>query len=304
LKSDSKPLFRDHLRDYVENYLHEPFDSQTDVTRSKLMARYFAERVLAPRNPTLLPFGEEELSLCVIDGKGDNGVDFISREDDRVLIIQAKYSGGKKASKRPYENPADFEYFREVLRRLRNYGELEMAQALREVCAEINWDRDRFLLYYITLRQLEGNQEALAAKPINNPTGIADLVDRVDLSLLDENRLNLELRDTLSLDNPSPEPISLRFTPNLEGGSWLRLYDEKADRSCYIGRVSGAQLSNLFTRYKSRLFNLNTSATTLPIEVYGQPPPKAQTRFSSSTMGSPPLPPESKRTPTIPLKTP
>ena len=257
MKSDTKPLFRDHFRDYVEGYLHESFDSQTDVTRSKLMARYFAEKVLAPRNPTLLPFGEEELSLCVIDGKGDQGVDFISREGDTVLIIQAKYSGGKKASKRPYEDPADFEYFRQVLRRLRDYRDLQMAQPLREVCADIDWDRDRFLLHYITLRQLEGNQEALAAKPLSNPTNISDLLDRVEMSLLDENHLNLELRDTLSLDAQTPEPISLRFTPNAEGGAWLRLYDQNTDRSCYLGRVSGAQLSHLFTRYKSRLFSLN-----------------------------------------------
>jgi hypothetical protein len=80
----------------VEDSLQEPFDGLNDVVRSKYMARYFAERVLAPRNPALLPSAEEDIAACVVDGKGDQGVDFICREGDVVLILQAKYSGGGK----------------------------------------------------------------------------------------------------------------------------------------------------------------------------------------------------------------
>ena len=155
-----KALFKDHFRDFVELELKESFDSQDDIIRSKLMARFFAERVLAPRNPTLLPFGEEELLACIVDQKGDQGVDFISHENGNVLIIQAKFSGGKKLSKRPIEDPAQFEHFRSVLQRLRSYQKLQMCQPLREVCAEIDWQTDTFEMYYVTLRQLSTNQEA------------------------------------------------------------------------------------------------------------------------------------------------
>lgn len=176
MSPESKPLFRSHFRDYVENRLRESFDSQNDVTRSKLMARYFAEEVLAPRNPTLLPFGEEELAACVVDGKGDQGVDFISRENNSVLIVQAKYSGGKKASHRPVENPAEFEHFRGVLRRLSQYQELEMNQALREICADIDWENDRFLLYYTTLRQLSANQKEARSNSYPEPDALRGLL--------------------------------------------------------------------------------------------------------------------------------
>lgn len=124
-----KALFRDHLRDFTESQLKESFDNQNDIVRSKMMAKFFAERILAPRNPTLLPFGEEELQACVVDRKGDQGVDFISRENGNVLIIQAKFSGGKKLSKRPIEDPAQFEHFRSVLQRLRSYRKLENVPA-------------------------------------------------------------------------------------------------------------------------------------------------------------------------------
>lgn len=257
MSPESKPLFRSHFRDYVENTLRESFDSQNDVTRSKLMARYFAEEVLAPRNPTLLPFGEEELAACVVDGKGDQGVDFISRENNTVLIVQAKYSGGKKASHRPVENPAEFEHFRGVLRRLSQYQELEMNQALREICADIDWESDRFLLYYTTLRQLSANQKELAALPVPNPTRFTDFSDRTEIHLLDEIGLNAELRDTLSLEDTSAEPISLRLSPNRDGQTWLKLFDDDSIRACFVGKISGGQLAELFSRHRSRLFTLN-----------------------------------------------
>lgn len=257
MSTESKPLFRNQFRDYVENILGESFDSQTDVTRSKLMARFFAEQILAPRDPTLLPFGEEELAACMVDGKGDQGVDFIARENNTVLIVQAKYSGVKKPTHRPVENPAEFEHFRGVLRRLSEYRTLEMNQPLRDVCADIDWEKDRFLLYYITLRQLSANQEELAKTPVTNPTHFTDILERTELYLLNEIGLNAELRDTLSIDEDSSEPISLRLSPNVEGKTWLKLFDDESGRACFVGKISGSQLAGLFARYRSRLFTLN-----------------------------------------------
>ena len=122
------------------------------------MSRFFAERVLAPRNP-IIPTVEEDVMACIVDGTNDQGVDFICREDGVVLIIQSKFSGGgRKAAKRRPEEAADFEYFRNVLNRLQEFRSLQMAEALRDICAEIDWDRDRFQLYYITLRQLTTDQ--------------------------------------------------------------------------------------------------------------------------------------------------
>jgi hypothetical protein len=65
-----KAWFQDYLRDWVETTLRESFDSLKDVRRSKLMSRFFAEKVLGPRNPALLPFAEEDLDACVVDGNG------------------------------------------------------------------------------------------------------------------------------------------------------------------------------------------------------------------------------------------
>ena len=252
-----KALFVERFRDYVEDNLHEPFDSLYDVARSKLMARYFAERILSPRNPTLLPSAEEDLAACVVDGKGDQGVDLISRAGGVVLIIQAKYSGGgRKAAKRQSESPADFDSFRNVLARLRNFRTLEMNEPLREAAAEIDWDRDRFQLFYITLRRLSANQAEIAEWNVTPMSDLPDLLDRTELQLLDETKLNQELRDALSLDTSEPWTADLMFTANEDSPPWTRLGGD-GSRGCYVGRVSGAQLAALFTHHHSGLFTLN-----------------------------------------------
>jgi hypothetical protein len=258
MAEDSKkaPWFRDQFRDWVEGTLQETFDSLHDVRRSKLMARFFAEQVLRPRYLTLLPFAEEELRACVVDGTYDCGVDFVSREGGVVLILQAKYSGGKKVTKRPHEEPQDFQSFRTVLERLRRFRDRRMSEALKEVAADIDWETDRFQLYYITLKQSYTNQEDEAAEGVPPIAGIADLQDRVDLVFCDENRLNLELRDALSVENIEGKTFRLQFADNDDNDPWLKLGDSEA-RPCFVGRVSGAQLATLFQQHKSSLFTLN-----------------------------------------------
>ena len=132
----------------------------------------------------------------------------------------------------------------------------EKLRYIREVAAEIDWETDRFQLYYITLRQLYGNQEQDCLTGVTEIEGVAGLQDRAELYLCDEARLNLELRDALSLDTSEAKTFRLRFTENEEGDPWLKLGDSES-RHCFVGRISGAQLASLFQQHKSSLFTLN-----------------------------------------------
>src|SRR5262249_50848474 len=87
-------------------------------------------------------------------------------------------------------------------------------------------------------------------------TDIPDLLDRTELSLLDENKLNLELRDTLSMEQSEAKTFRLQFTENEDSPPWVKLGGSSV-RPCFVGRISGAQLATLFTEHKSKLFNLN-----------------------------------------------
>lgn len=135
-----------------------------------------------------------------------------------------------------------------------------MCQPLREVCAEIEWDNDTFEMYYITLRQLSTNQTAGDDHTIHQSADHRETLDsdRVAVHLYDEVKLNEELRDSLSLDEPTSRPAVVRFTANGTSPAYIALAGDEDGRPCYIGRVSGAQLAVLFIQQqRSHLFNLN-----------------------------------------------
>ncbi len=254
----SKPLFREQLRDYVSIERKVDFNTLNPCQQSKEMARFFAEKVVQPVNPGLVPSVEEDLEAAVIDGTDDCGVDFLWHESGSVLVIQAKYSGQKKASKRPIEDPDHFGYFCSVLERLYAGSKLyKMNNRLREGIADINWETANFQLYYITLRQPAQNSFTREQEGIKPWAELHDLGERTTLELLDEERLNIRLRDTLSLTEDIGKPVAIRFSPDGSGHPWLRFADPTTNRMSYVGRINGSQVAEVFKAHKSRLFALN-----------------------------------------------
>src|SRR5690348_1143226 len=90
---DSKLKFRDELKAYVKGTLDADLDKLDPVKRSKLMTRFYAERIRKIFNPALIPSDPDDLQNCMIDGADDCGVDYLSRSDGSVLIIQSKCRG-------------------------------------------------------------------------------------------------------------------------------------------------------------------------------------------------------------------
>jgi hypothetical protein len=252
-----KELFREHFRDYVTLGLKRNFDAVNEVQRSKYMAMFYADRVVRSLNPALIPTTEEELEACVVDGSEDCGIDFLAREGNTVLVIQAKFSGHKKTGKKGTEDPERFDYFCSVLTRL--YGgpkKYKMNQKVREARAEIDWDRDSFLLRYITLAQPAQNsfnQERQGVHPVGD---IPDLADRSDLELLDEEELNKSLRDALSVKEESSAQARILFSQNDGQPPWLRFRDTMG-RISYVGRISGSQIAEVFRANRSSIFSMN-----------------------------------------------
>ncbi len=252
-----KELFRDHFRDYVGSELGLKFDNLSDVDRSKCMARFYAEKVIRSVNPGLIPTTEEELAACVVDGSDDCGVDFLSREGDTVLILQAKFSGHKKTGKKRSEEPESFDSFCSVLGRLfAGPKKFKMNQKLKEARAEIDWDRDSFLLHYITLAQPAQNSLNQASAGIHPVKDIQDLPDRVSLELLDEQALNISLRDALSVREESSARARVLFSQNEEQSPWLR-FEDGLGRISYVGRIDGSQIAEIFRAHRSSIFSLN-----------------------------------------------
>lgn len=116
----------------------------------------------------MVPEAEEDLNECAIDGSDDCGVDFLVRQGNSVLILQAKYSGIKKRGKKAAAAPETFEYFSNVLARLYvGPKEFKMNGKLKEAIADIDWERDAFILHYITLQKPAENDWVIAKREVN-----------------------------------------------------------------------------------------------------------------------------------------
>jgi hypothetical protein len=254
-----KELFRDHLRDYVFRELKDSFDNLSHKQRSVWMARFYADRVLRPVFPSLIPEADEDLNECAIDGSDDCGVDFFVRQGNTVLVLQAKYSGVKKRGKKTTEAPETFEYFSNVLTRLHAGPDtFKMNRKLKEAIADIEWEQDAFILHYITLYKPAENDWAIASRGVPPLPAVQDLSERTTLELHDEEKLNIALRDAMQREHGEVPKIPITFSRNAEEQPSFLCFEDPADqRVTYVGRVNGTQLATLFNTHKSRLFTLN-----------------------------------------------
>lgn len=254
----NKDRFRAHFREYVQGKLRTSFDDLNDKQRSVWMARFYADKVIRSLNPGIVPETEEDFEACSIDGKDDCGVDFLCKEGNTVLVLQAKYSGEKKKNKAAAEDFDAFDFFRGVLSRLYSGPkDLRMNTKLKEAITDIDWDRDAFLLHYITLQRPAGNSFALAEKGIDPIPELPDITERASLELFDEERLNVQLRDAVKQESAVLQTIKLSFSPGEDDVPWIRYEDTAPKRRSYVGRVTGSHIAELFRQYKSGLFTLN-----------------------------------------------
>ena len=239
------------MREFTERDARVRFETLNDFQRSQSMTRYYLHEVLRITNPGVVPDDEEDLEACFGDGAGDAAVDFLAVQEGRVTIIQAKYHGQDKA-----ESEQAFSHFCDVLERLhpKTGRAYKVSARVRELAADIDWENDSFDLQFLTLGKVNQNMRAREGTGFNSVT-LADLQDRVDISLLDEKGLNERLRDAATAGQFIPEPVSLSLSTDADGTPWLHTTNT-AGRDCYIGYIRAGQLQQLH-RFRNKLFALN-----------------------------------------------
>jgi hypothetical protein len=255
-----KETFRDHFRDYIEGERNlGRFDSVASkpAILSREMSRFFADKILRRLSPDLVPEAEEELDDCSFDGPKDCGVDFLSRQGNRVLIIQSKYSSVKLSQEKRHEPSDAFESFSTVLERLAQPDKHAMSTRLREAAQEIDWGTDSFNLRYITLSIPAQNARACEARGVAALSEYPDIGERSSLELYDETQLNVALRDAMLSQSAPSEPVRILFSKDENQSPWLSYEDDVAKRTTYVGRVSGAQIASIFDQHRSSIFALN-----------------------------------------------
>ena len=252
---DTKLKFRDELKSYVKKELEIDIERLDTLKRSKVMTRFYVDKVRRVFNPALIPSDRDDLDTCVLDGADDCGVDFISRSDGSVLIIQAKFRGFGQS-----EKLEDIVSFGEILRRLHpdTGKKYKKNQKLMEALGEIDWENDAFQLVFVTLGRLGAN---LRAKEDDGPmlgAELRELKDRCDLRLAEEGDLNVELREALSAGGTLADPVRISFIQGDYEPPWIKI-DGTHGRSMYIGFIKGSEIAEIYRpqNHRFRLFALN-----------------------------------------------
>jgi len=253
-KTTKKPWFREYLRADAESRLEISFGKLDPAAQSKEMTKYYVRNVLSRILPGLVPDDELELADSVVDGSNDLGVDFISRSDGRVIIIQSKHRSSDKA-----EDMDSLSHFCDVLPRLyaaAHGNRMKMKAALQEVVSDIDWESDYFYLQFLTLGKVGPNVRARADDGPRLPQQLPDMPDRVEFQFSDESDLNEKLREALSAGESLEQEVVVHLRPNDDSDCWSKLGLESG-RKMYVEQVSGSELADIYRTYKYRLFSLN-----------------------------------------------
>jgi hypothetical protein len=253
-KERKKPWFRDYLREDVEKRLKMKFGDLDHTAQSKEMTLYYVWHVLSKIMPGLVPDDDLELAYGLVDGHDNLGVDFISRSDGRVLIIQSKHRGPDRT-----EDMDGVSHFCDVLKRLysaSHAGRMKMNPRLQEAVSDIDWESDYFYLQFLTLGKVGANIRGRVEEGVNLIPQLHDLPERLEFQFSDEQDLNEKLREALSAGETFEQDIPIHFRPSEDDEPWIET-GESSGRKMYVGQVSGSELAELYRTYKYRLFSLN-----------------------------------------------
>lgn len=252
-KPGKKPWFREYLRNDAEKRLGSTLSNLPPQIQSREMTRFYVEKVLAKIMPGLVPDDEQEILDSIVDGPNDAGVDFIYRNDGRVVIIQSKYRGADKM-----ESVEDFTHFTEVLTRLQaaSSKKIKIKERLDDIISDIDWETDYFYLQFLTLGKIGPAIRSRFEQGIKGSDTLPDLEERLELQLSDEGDLNEKLREALSASEVLDQEITVHFRPNADEVPWVH-YQSATGRNMFIGQVSGSELADLYRTFKYRLFSMN-----------------------------------------------
>ena len=113
MAEQKKEWFREHIKERVQKELGQSIDALDNIRRSHWMAKVYIEEIATILFPGALPEDLEDLQNSFVDASKDAGVDFISRNEGTVLIVQAKYRGLGAS-----ETVTEFDHFADVISRL------------------------------------------------------------------------------------------------------------------------------------------------------------------------------------------
>jgi hypothetical protein len=90
MKADKKLKARDEFVHFAEHLSKEKFGKLNSVQQSFALTRFYIKEI---RNRLRVEISDEDLDVAIVDGRDDLDCDLIHRDDEQVLIVQARYRG-------------------------------------------------------------------------------------------------------------------------------------------------------------------------------------------------------------------
>jgi hypothetical protein len=192
---DVTPTARQNFRDFAEALSGKTFGNMTSREQGLALTRYYVTEI---HNKLSTEISDDDLEDAIVDGGNDLGVDLVHRDDNAVLMLQAKYF---KDGTGP--TVQDIIHFQTIFDRITDPAFKKSSRLLDKI-SEIDYANDTFTMRFIALGKITGQALEQTKKDVRLPLALAGIKDRVTYDFLDESDLTDELRNALSQSSGLP----------------------------------------------------------------------------------------------------
>lgn len=182
---------RDEFVAFAEELLQTKFGKQNSVQQSHALAQFYIKQI---HNKLRGEISDDDLQLALVDAPSDLGCDVVHRDDNHVIILQAKYR-----SEGVQENPETISHFQSIVKRLTDPS-LKANERLLDQLNFIDWKHDSFSFVFVTFGRIENQARGISQQSAVYPVEFRDIDERSEWTFLDEQALNEELRSAFAID--------------------------------------------------------------------------------------------------------
>lgn len=252
MANTSSSFVKDELNSYSHEVLSIGLDNLNDIQRSRILARYFTERIL----PTLGHSSDliDQFDEGYVDGSNDLGNDVIIKIGNQVHLIQTKYISSRKS----IENHI-VESWHRTFERLGTYtGNKQVSEILRD----IDWANDNFYLWFVTTGKIEGQASLAKESNIVIPANLKDkglTIEQIESDFVEQIRLKEEIVNSKS-STIEVSKITASIYPikvGSERSPIITFEEPESDLTTAVLVVDASQLVELYKNHKKSIFALN-----------------------------------------------
>jgi hypothetical protein len=247
--AERKIKAREKIKEYSLEEFNSDFDGLSSVAKSDVLLKFYITQI---HNKLKTEISQDQFDFGNVDGKDDLGIDFIHKDDNLVTIIQAKYRGARVDT----EEQESIINFKNVINRLIE-NKQKPNKRLKEILSEIDFKNDEFNLIFLTTAPIIGKAKNEADTAPNYSSDFPDIGERVSYEWIDDERLNDELRNSLSISTGiSEDVVEIYAYDSGINGRQIMTVDVDNRKQCILA-VESTQIVQIHQRFRDGLFNLN-----------------------------------------------